>query len=177
MNTTMMVLDLGPLVRALSPFVLTSFSIIVFLWPSPAHYIRCNLSNNMSGRYPVGFIDTASDSGSGDAEGTKFIWCVDRRKPQVYEFCIFGEDGVTREVHPKVRVGVGAEFVWRVFYLWPQWKLARDPYARQKSHEWKCQMVGRSWLPQDRWTRLDCQSTGSLSYLVRRRVHHQSKLG
>ena len=82
------------------PSLKISFRAIVLLWPRPAHSIRCNFTNNMSGSYPVGFIDAASYSVNGDAEGPEFIWCMDRREPQVREVWTFGEDGVMREVHP-----------------------------------------------------------------------------
>ena len=33
------------------------------------------------------------------------------REPQIHEVWAFGEDGITREVHPTAQVDVGAEFV------------------------------------------------------------------
>ena len=36
---------------------------------------------------------------------------MDGREPQIHEVWTFGEDGVTREVHPTARVDVGAGFV------------------------------------------------------------------
>ena len=64
---------------------------------------------------PVVSIGWPSDSGSGDAEGPKFIRCVDGREPQIHEVWAFVDDGVTREVHPNVRVdfyaGVVGEFL------------------------------------------------------------------
>ena len=65
----------------------------------------------MAGQEPVGSIDWTSGSGSGDAEGTDFIRCVDGREPHIHEFWTFGEDGVTHEVHMKAQVDVGSVFV------------------------------------------------------------------
>ena len=62
-------------------------------------------------RDPVGSIRWPSNSDFGDEDRYKFIQCVDRRKPQINEVWNFGEDGVTREVHPTTRVEVGAGLV------------------------------------------------------------------
>ena len=78
----------------------------------------------MSRKEPFGFINTPSDSGSGDTEGPEFIRCMDGRKPQVHEVWTFGEDGFTCEVHPTVPVDVGAGFVgeFENDYLTPSWR-------------------------------------------------------
>ena len=60
---------------------------------------------------PVGSIDSPYDSGGGDAEGPKFIQCMDGQEPQIHEVWTFGEDGVTREVHPTAQVDVSAGLV------------------------------------------------------------------
>ena len=65
----------------------------------------------MARREPVGSIYWPYDSGSGDEDGPKFIQCVDGRDPQIHEVWTFGEDGVTREVHPTSQVDVGTGFV------------------------------------------------------------------
>ena len=77
----------------------------------------------MSGREPVGFIDTIYNSGSGEAEGTELIRCVDGHKPQYHKIWTFGEDSVTREVHPKARVDVSAGFFeeFATDYLTKSW--------------------------------------------------------
>ena len=64
----------------------------------------------MSSQYSVGFINTESDSGSLDAEGPKFIRCMDGPESYIHEVWNFGEDGVTREVHLIARVDVVAGF-------------------------------------------------------------------
>ena len=45
-------------------------------------------------------------------------------RPQIYEVWTFGEDGVTREVHPTSRIDVGAGFVgeFATDYLTPSWR-------------------------------------------------------
>ena len=55
---------------------------------------------------PVDSIDSPSNSGNNDAEGPEFIQCVDGREPQIHEVWTFGEDGVTREVHPTAQLDV-----------------------------------------------------------------------
>ena len=65
----------------------------------------------MAGREPVGYIRRHSGSDSGDEDGPKLILCVDVRDPHIKEVWTFGEDGVTREVHPTAQVDVGAGFV------------------------------------------------------------------
>ena len=49
---------------------------------------------------------------------------MDRRETQIHGVWTFGEDGVTREVHPTARLGVGTEFI-RYFatdYLTESWR-------------------------------------------------------
>ena len=65
----------------------------------------------MPGRDTVGSINSPSDSVSRDAEGPEFIRCVDGQEPQIHEVWTFGEDGITREVHPTEQVDVGAGVV------------------------------------------------------------------
>ena len=78
----------------------------------------------MARQYPVGPIHRPSSSGSGDEDGPNFIRCVDVQEPQIHEVWIFGEDGVTREVHPIAQVDVGAGFVieFATDYLTPSWR-------------------------------------------------------
>ena len=93
-----------------SPSFKISFRAIILLWPRPDHSIRCNFTNKITRRDTVGFIDKASDSGSRDAEGPKFIRCMDGHEPHFHEVWTFGEDGVTSGVHPTTQVDVGAGF-------------------------------------------------------------------
>ena len=93
------------------PSLKISFGTIVLLWPCPAHSNFCNFTNNMARREPVGSIGQTSDYSSGDAEGPNFIWCVDGREPPIHEVLAFGDNGVTREVHPTAWVDVGAGVV------------------------------------------------------------------
>ena len=65
----------------------------------------------MTRREPVGSILRTSASGSWGADGSKFVCCVDGRDPQMHEVWCFGSNGITREVHPTVRVEVGAGIV------------------------------------------------------------------
>ena len=60
---------------------------------------------------PVVSVRHRSNSGSGGEDGQEFICCVNGRQPEIHEVWIFGEDGVTHEVHPTARVDVGAGFV------------------------------------------------------------------
>ena len=48
---------------------------------------------------------------------------MDVRDPQIHEVWNFGDDGVTREVHPTARVDVGTGFVreFSTDYLTPSW--------------------------------------------------------
>ena len=48
----------------------------------------------------VGSIGWPSDSVSGNAEGPEFIQFVDGQEPHIHEVWDFGDDSVTREVHP-----------------------------------------------------------------------------
>ena len=73
---------------------------------------------------PVGSICWPSESGCGENDGLKFIRCVDGRQPKVHEVWIFGEDGVTPEVHLTARVDVKT-FVGNYFatyYITPTWR-------------------------------------------------------
>ena len=54
----------------------------------------------MSMSDPVGATYWHYNSGCGDAAISKFIRCVDGRKPEVNEILILGEHSVTPEVHP-----------------------------------------------------------------------------
>ena len=49
--------------------------------------------------------------------------CVDGRQPEIYEVCIFGEEGVTTKFHPTARVDVGAFFgeYFATGYITPTW--------------------------------------------------------
>ena len=58
-------------------------------------------------RKPVKVIRQPSSSGSGDEDGLDFTRCVGRRELQIHKLWNFGEDGVTREVHPFTRIDVG----------------------------------------------------------------------
>ena len=62
----------------------------------------------MTRQEPVGSISRPSDYGSGDAEVPEFIRCEEGREPQIHEVWDFGEDGVTREIHPTAQVDVSA---------------------------------------------------------------------
>ena len=71
----------------------------------------------------VGAICRPSDSGCGDDDGTQFICCVDGRHSEIHGIWLFGEDVVTPEGHPTVRINVG-DFVGDYFatdYLIPTW--------------------------------------------------------
>ena len=59
---------------------------------------------------PVGSMRCRDNSDSGDEDGPKFIRFVEKQQPQIHEFWTFGEDGVTREIHPTERVDIGARF-------------------------------------------------------------------
>ena len=78
----------------------------------------------MARREPVGSISWPSDSGSGDAEGPECIRCVDRLKPHIHEVWDFGEDDVTREIHPTAQVDVSAGVVgyFATNYLTKSWR-------------------------------------------------------
>ena len=102
---------LAPKISIFPPSFKTSFSIIVLLLPSPAHSICCNFTNMMAMRYPVGSIRQNYDSGSAGWRRTRVHLCVDRREPQIHKVWTFGEDRVSREVHPTSRADIGAEFV------------------------------------------------------------------
>ena len=65
----------------------------------------------MARREPVGSISRPSDSGNGGAEVPELIQFVDGQEPQIHKFWDFGDDGVTREVHPTSQVDVGAGVV------------------------------------------------------------------
>ena len=71
----------------------------------------------------VGSINIPSNSGSGDAEGPDSIRCLDGRDPQIHEVWTFGEDSVTREVHPTAQVNNGSGFVgeFATNYLTESW--------------------------------------------------------
>ena len=56
----------------------------------------------------VGATQWPSNYGCGDDDRSKFIRCVDGRKPKGNEVCILGEDGVTIKFHPKARVDIGS---------------------------------------------------------------------
>ena len=90
----------------------------------------------MATREPVGPI------GSGDKDGSNFICCVNRGHPQSHTVWIFGEDGVTREVHPTARVDVGAGFVgeFSINYLTPNWR--RVPIFGRNSNNGSVKWLG-----------------------------------
>ena len=77
----------------------------------------------MDRKDPVGAIRRRSDYGSGDEDGPEFVQCVDGRDLHIHEVWTFGEEGVTREVHPTAQVDVGAGFVGELAtnYLTPSW--------------------------------------------------------
>ena len=60
---------------------------------------------------PVGYICWPSDYSSGNEDGPDFIQCVDVRQLHIHEVWTFGDDGVTREVHPTARVDVDTGLV------------------------------------------------------------------
>ena len=64
----------------------------------------------MARQEPVGSISRPSDYGSGYEDGTKFIWCVVGRQPQIHEVWTFGDESVTSEVHLTAQVDVGVGF-------------------------------------------------------------------
>ena len=64
----------------------------------------------MDGQDQVGAIRLPSDSGIEDEDGPKFIGYVDGGETHIHEVWTFGQDGVTREVHPTARVDIGAGF-------------------------------------------------------------------
>ena len=112
-------------------FKITS-KIIVVLCLRFDHSVRCSFFNTMSMLEPVAAICRLSDSGREDDDGTQFICCVDEQQPESYEVWIFGEGGVTPEVHPTARVDVGV-FVGDYFatnYITPTWR--RVPMFGQK---------------------------------------------
>ena len=69
---------------------------------------RSNFLNIMSIREPVRSIYQPSNSGRGANDGLEFIRCVGGQHPEIHEAWIFGDGGITPEVHPFARVGVGA---------------------------------------------------------------------
>ena len=80
------IIILAPKILILPLSFKISFSNLVLLWPFPTHFIRWNFTNMMAGREPVGAICWSSNSGSGDKDRPKFIWCVDRQDSQIYKF-------------------------------------------------------------------------------------------
>ena len=62
----------------------------------------------MTRREPAGAIRQPYNSGSGADDGLDFIRCVGGRQPQIQKVWSFGNDGITREVHPFARLDVGA---------------------------------------------------------------------
>ena len=77
----------------------------------------------MARRDPVGSIYRIFDSGGGDEDGPEFIRCVDIHQFHIHEVWTFGEDGLTREVHPTARVDSGTGFVgeFSTNYVTPSW--------------------------------------------------------
>ena len=78
----------------------------------------------MARQEPVGSICRPSYYGSGYEDGPEFIQFVEGRDPQIHEVWTFGEDGVTREIHPTARVDISAGFVGKFTtnYLTPSWR-------------------------------------------------------
>ena len=77
----------------------------------------------MSKLEPVGAIFRTSNSGCEDDDGTQFIRCVDGQQLKIHEVWVFGEDGVTPEVHPSAHIDVIA-FVgdyFATYYLITTW--------------------------------------------------------
>ena len=68
----------------------------------------------------MGTICCPSDSGGGGTKGVEFIGCVGGWEPQMHEIWSLGINRVTREVHPKEQVDVGAgtvrQFLTDYFY-------------------------------------------------------------
>ena len=115
---------LAPKILISPPHFKISFGAIVLLWPRPDYSIRCNFTNKMARQETVGFINSPSDSVSGDAEGPEFIRCVDWWDPHIHEVRHFGKDGVTCEVDPTRRVDVGNGFLedFATNYLTASWR-------------------------------------------------------
>ena len=59
----------------------------------------------------VGSISCPANSGSGGKDVLKFICCTSVPQPETHEVWNYKEYGVTCELHPTARVGVGAGFV------------------------------------------------------------------
>ena len=134
--------------RNIFPLKILSFSrsskinlkIIVILFFSFNHSVRCSFFNIMPRLEPVGSIFRPSDSGYGDGDGPQFIFCVDSQQPKIHEVCISGEYSVTPEVHTTAFLDVVA-FVgdyFSTFYITPTW--SRVPMFGRKlsngSVEW-----------------------------------------
>ena len=88
-----------------------TYVFIVILWICPVRSICCSSTNNMATRDPVGSMRWKSNFGSGGEYRPKFIYCVDRKQPQIHEIWTFREYGVTHEVFLTAQVYVGAGFV------------------------------------------------------------------
>ena len=116
----------------------------------------------MSSIEPVGAICQPSDSGCGDDDGPQFTRWFDERQSKIHEVWIFGEDGVTPEVHPSARIDVSA-FVSEKFatnYITPTWR--RVPMFGRKSINGSVEWLDVPSFLQNDGPALDPQSSGSL---------------
>ena len=71
-----------------------------------AHSVCHRFLNIMCLSAPVRDFCWLSNSGCGDTDRSKFVRCVDRRDPEVHKVWIWGDDGITPEVHPTEWVDV-----------------------------------------------------------------------
>ena len=95
------------LLKKFGSFKLRTFNIVAvrfFL----AHFSHRNLLATMPRREPVGAIRQTFNSSSGADDGLEFICYVGGQQTQIQEVWTFGDDGITREVHPFARVDAGA---------------------------------------------------------------------
>ena len=76
-----------------------------------SHSYRCHFTKNMTQRTPTRFIRRPLDYGTGSADGTDFIKCIDGQESQIHEFWCLGLDRIIRKVHPTVQVEVNSRTV------------------------------------------------------------------
>ena len=96
---------------------------------------------------PVVSMRCLATSGSGGEDVPEFFCCVDGQHPKIFEVWTFGEDGVTREVHPIARVDVGAGFVGKFAtnYLNTTWH--RLPMFRRNDINGSVKWLGVPYYP------------------------------
>ena len=71
-----------------------------------SHSFRRNFLKNMTLPAPFRATCWPSDSCCGGADRSKFVRCVDRRDPEVHEVWIWGDDGITPEVHLTAQIDI-----------------------------------------------------------------------